>query len=585
MQLEEEHRIREAAHAIQGAFDRYYGKFLEITGRAPRRFATQEWDAVLKDAEERIGLYHSNLNEMETELRAILGPLMSDRAAWEEMRNQYWAPYLNRYHADLALIYFYSVFRRAFLHFGQPIEYADDEISQGLLDRLNDTRPKPYQTYIHDEITGAWIQHIIRAYSFSAPFQDLEADAELAANVLRRVVEQCSSGTTTFRTEMLRHPFYRNKAAYLIGRLHAGGRLIPMIIVLLHPPGGIEIDAVLTDDSDVSNVFTSARSNFHVDVDAYREVLHFLQSVAPTRTKPYIYAAIGFIHPAKLELAKSMRGLLLQWADQFQPAKGIPGTVMVTFTLPALSYVFKVIRDRSPKETFQGRKHVIRQYWMVHRMDRVGRMLDTMTFHNLRFPVGAFEKELLDHLLDVAASVVKVEGDQVLIEHLYAEREVMPLNVYLADDSIPLVKREVAVIGYGQAIKELAVAGIFVGDYLTKNFGVTRYGRVVLYDYDDIDSLMRWNFRDLPEPPEWAETLPFESWLSKGPFDVFPEHDFQRFSVPRQYRTVFMKHHADLLDPGFWNGLKDQIAAGMVPTFYPYPQSIRLHRPQLAPSE
>jgi isocitrate dehydrogenase kinase/phosphatase len=379
---------------------------------------------------------------------------------------------------------------------------------------------------------------------------------------------------------MLRSAFFRNKAAYLVGRIVCGRVIVPLVLVLLNPPEGIVVDAVLSEEADLSNIFTSARSNFHTNISAYRELIEFLESIATTRPKAYVYTSIGFIHPGKLQLVHELRNHIAQTHEKFQVAKGVPGTVMIVYALPTFNYVFKVIRDVSTKESFRGRRHVIGQYWRVHRMDRVGRMLDIMTFHNLRFAQASFQAELLDELLRDAPSSVRIEGADVVFRYLYAARQITPLDVYLADPDLPEEAKSRAAIDYGHAIKDLAAAGSFVGDYLPKNFGVSRLGRVILYDYDDLDNLVGWNFRTLPEPPAWAENLPYEDWLSRKEQDVFPEHDFRIFTVPAHGRAAFLEHHADILDPRFWNTIKGELQSGKVPEFYPYPIEKRL--PQAA---
>ena len=275
-------------------------------------------------------------------------------------------------------------------------------------------------------------------------------------------------------------------------------------------------------------------------------------------------------------MVHELRNHIAQTHEKFDVAKGVPGTVMIVFSLPTFGYVFKVIRDVSTKESFRGRRHVVGQYWRVHRMDRVGRMLDIMTFHNLSFAQSSFKAKLLDELLRDAPSSVRIENGRVVFRYLYAARQITPLDVYLSDPNLPEEARTKAVIDYGYAMKDLAVAGTFVGDYIPKNFGVNRLGRVILYDYDDLDDLVSWNFRALPKAPGWAENLPYEDWLSKGEQDVFPEHDFRIFTVPAHGRAAFLDHHADLLDPGFWNSIKSELQAGRVPEFYPYPLEKRL---------
>ncbi len=570
--------LERAVDVLHQAFDDYYAAFLEITSRGRARFEQQQWEGVVQDAEERIGLYHEHLDKVERAIRVLLDERVADHETWMKLKRAYWVPYLHEYHADLALIFFYSVMRRAFLTAGASVQYSDDEIRIHFDDQP-DSSSVAQRTYPERTITSSLIRRMVEDVGFEVPFADLRRDARQAAQALREDLDQPTGAPTIERVEVLMPVFYRNKAAYLIGRICTRSGVLPLIVVLLHGEGGLIIDTVLTQLPDISNVFTSARANFHVEAVAYREVFAFIRSIAPMRSRSFLYASIGFIHPAKLELVKALRHHLEGTAETFRVAHGIPGSVMITFTQPGFPYVFKVIRDRSAKETFQGRDHVRRQYWRVHRMDRVGRMLDIMTFHNLRFPTLLFEPELLRDLLENAASSARIDGDEVVFRYFYAERRIVPLNLYLADDTIPEAHRRRAVHDYGMAIKDLTAAGIFVGDYMTKNFGVNRTGRVILYDYDDIDDLEHWNFRHLPDPPEWAECLAYSDWLSVGAFDVFPEHDFRVFSVPSAYRALFTDTHGDLLTPEYWNGMKDELKAGRYPDYYPYPTEKRLsHR-------
>lgn len=564
---------------LQRSFDAYYGEFLEITGRAKSRFENREWQAVLADAEERIDLYHHHLNLVEGWMRILLGDAVHNRARWQAMKSDYEKPYENTYHADLALIFFYSVMRRLFEETGSSIEYSDDEIRNSGKNSLEKNLADSYTTYhaaSMNEITPELILQIVKSFSFDSRFHELEQDTQYAAVMLRNAVSKILETAELERIEVLKRPFYRNKAAFLIGRIVAGEKTVPMVFVLSNSKHGLFIDSVLTEEADLSNVFTSARSNFHTDTNGYRETFDFLESIAPTRPKAYIYSSIGFIHPGKLVLVKELRAHMAATGERFEVAPGVPGTVMAVFTLPTFRYVFKVIRDVSTKETFRGRRHIVGQYWRVHRMDRVGRMLDIMTFHNLRFRRSDFQPSLLEELLKVAPDSVKTEGEDVIFKYVYAQRQIAPLDVYLAAADVDEQDKEAAAIDYGLAIKDLAAAGIFVGDYMPKNFGVNRLGRVILYDYDDLDDLLNWNFRELPSPPAWAEMLPTEDWLSKRDQDVFPEHDFRIFSLPVHQRQTFIENHSDVLAPDFWNAMKEELVSGGVPDFTPYPREKRL---------
>jgi isocitrate dehydrogenase kinase/phosphatase len=220
------------------------------------------------------------------------------------------------------------------------------------------------------------------------------------------------------------------------------------------------------------------------------------------------------------------------------------------------------------------------KYQLVKNHDRVGRMADTLEYSNVAFPRSRFSETLLAELKQVAPSIVEEEGDQIIIRHLYIERRMVPLNIWLstaekAKDELAL---EHGVIEYGNAIKELVAANIFPGDMLYKNFGVTRHGRVVFYDYDEIEYITDCNFRTIPEPRNEEEEMSAEPWYAVAKNDVFPEQ-FATFLLGNpQVRKAFLKHHADLLTRDFWQSRKERILAGVVEDVFPYPQSCRFHQ-------
>ena len=232
-----------------------------------------------------------------------------------------------------------------------------------------------------------------------------------------------------------------------------------------------------------------------------------------------------------------------------------------------------MIRDEilPPKEVDQAT--VKAKYLLVKRHDRVGRMADTWEFSEVALPRTRCSGELLKELRRAAPSLIEDDGESVVISHLYIERRMHPLNLYL-DRATP-EQVDQAVRDYGNAIKELASANIFPGDMLWKNFGITRYGRVVFYDYDEIEYLTDCNFRRVPPPPNPEFEMSEEPWYSAARNDVFPE-EFNHFLLgsPR-VREAFMRHHADLLEPEFWQQTQRKIAGGRIEDFFPYPESLR----------
>ena len=161
----------------------------------------------------------------------------------------------------------------------------------------------------------------------------------------------------------------------------------------------------------------------------------------------------------------------------------------------------------------------------------------------------------------------------LVIKHIYIERRMEPLDKYLAHASRR--ERISAIREYGNAIRDLAGANIFPGDMLKKNFGVTRHGRVVFYDYDEISYITECNFRRIPPPRNFDDEMSELPWYSVEENDVFPE-SFGPFFFPfEQDMDIFKKHHAELMDPAWWNQVKQDILSGQQADVFSYPRKRR----------
>jgi isocitrate dehydrogenase kinase/phosphatase len=222
------------------------------------------------------------------------------------------------------------------------------------------------------------------------------------------------------------------------------------------------------------------------------------------------------------------------------------------------------------------REQVKEKYRLVKRADRAGRMADTQEFTNLAFARNRFSDELIKELHAVAPSLIEEHGTALIIKHVYVERRMTPLNLYLndaTDEQVAAVMDE-----YGNAIKELAAANIFPGDMLLKNFGVTRHGRVVFYDYDELCPLDECNFRTIPPARNEEEELSSTPWYKVGPHDIFPEEFRLFFSGNQRARRVFDEMHSEIYEASFWQGLQAQIASGCVDDVFPYRRKLRFPR-------
>jgi isocitrate dehydrogenase kinase/phosphatase len=362
-----------------------------------------------------------------------------------------------------------------------------------------------------------------------------------------------------------------------VGRITVGMTRIPLAIALLNSPDGILIDAVLLNEDDLSILFSFTRSHFHVDVDRPYDLVQFLKSLLPLKRIAELYIAIGFHKHGKTELYRELLDhLSVCYEDRFDVSPGQRGMVMIVFNMPNDDLVFKLIRDSfdSPKRT--TRREVMEKYDLVFMHDRAGRLVDAQAFEFLKFDGGCFSDRLLDGLKQGAGSTVTIAEDSIIVRHAYVERRVTPLDLFLKQAGE--AEAVGAVIDWGNAIKDLAVSNIFPGDILLKNFGVTRLGRVVFYDYDELCSLTSCNFRKLPPPSVDEDEMAAEPWYYVDENDVFPEELRDFTGLSGVLKEVFLTHHADLFEVDFWQQTQDKIRAGELPHIYPYSENCRITR-------
>ncbi len=562
-----------AAAAIEGAWARYAAGFEEITRRARQRFERRDWAGAQNDASERLALYRVHLDAAVADVRDILGDAVMERTLWGAVKSLHARENGGRPDAELVQTFFNSVTRRLFGTVGvdSGIEYFDSAPAPP----AEEAERALAATWAGPAVDASMVRAILESYQWSVPYAQLAGNAERVARLIaERVAQGGDSGAV--RIEMLRPVFYRNKGAYLVGRVRQGGTTLPLVLPLLNAERGIVVDAVLMTENEGSVVFGFSWSYFRVDVPHPRAMVDFLRSIMPYKRVDELYSAIGFNKHAKTELFRSLMRHLEEPEARFAFAEGDEGMVMAVFTLPAFSVVFKIIKDSfgAPKNT--TRQGVMDKYHFVFVRDRVGRLADAQEFEHLDFPRRCFPDDLLSYLLTVASAAVRVEGDRVVVRHLYTERRVIPLNLFLREAE-PETARDAA-IDYGNAIKDLAAADIFTGDMLLKNFGVTRNGRVICYDYDELCLLSECHIRRLPEPTSIEEEFAAEPWFHVGEHDVFPE-EFHAFLVPSgDLREAFLPAHGDLLTVEFWQGVQRRLALGEVVDVFPYRRSELLRR-------
>jgi len=560
------------ASLIHQGFEAYHREFLEVTRRARGRFERQDWPGALADARERLDLYGRRIAAVVPDVRGVLGERVRDEPLWTALRAAHSHVVLGHPAAEIAETFFNSVTRRIFQTVGinPAIEYLDFRFER--VPVL--TARRSYETFPTEPSVAAAVRALLDGCGFAVPFADADRDAALAAREIEAYWEAGKAPLPAEEIEVLDAVFYRRKGAYIVGRVRGGNRVMPLVLALVHRPAGLAVDAVLLTESEVSMVFSYTRSYFHADVPRPAEVIDFLRSLLPVKPVGELYNALGYHKHGKTELYRDLQRHLLRSDERFDRAPGAQGMVMAVFALPSFDVVFKVIRDTFPPPKQTTRAEVERRYEMVAQHDRAGRLVDAQGFEGLAFPRTRFTRALLTELLGTASRTVRLDGDQVVIAHLYTERRVKPLDVYLVEADDATMRH--AALDYGQAVRDLAATGMFPGDLLLKNFGVTRHGRVVFYDYDELLPLSECHFRDMPEPATPEDELADEPWFAVGPGDIFPD-ELRRF-IPfgGTAREALLEAHGCLFEPAYWREMQARLAAGEIVDVFPYDATRRL---------
>jgi isocitrate dehydrogenase kinase/phosphatase len=558
------------AGAIAAGFEAYRDEWARITRRARGRFEAKDWAAGQADARERLDLRDRLVNSCVGTVRAELGGAAHDHALWRTMKELYEARVEARPDREIAQSFFNSVTRRVFVTVGvdPAIEFlaADGPpVREG---------PVPvYARHRREVTTEALLRTVLRAFAFSVPYEDQERDVRIAAIELDSHLRELDDGQPIESVEMVKAVFYRGKGAYLVGRLRRGRFTTPLVLALVHGERGVVLDAILFTAEDISIVFSFTRSYFHVEVERPRELVAFLSTLIPQKRVSELYIAIGFNKHGKTELYREISRHIAETGEAFVPARGDRGLVMTVFTLPGLDVVFKVIKDefKPPKQT--TRREVMDKYRHVFRHDRAGRLVDAQEFEHLAFPADRFSPEVLHELREECAGSIEIGRAEISVKHLYAERRVTPLNLFIRDADEWTARQ--AVLDFGRALADLAATNTFPGDLLLKNFGVTRHGRVIFYDYDELMRVTDCVFRDLPTASGDEETSG-EPWFYVGESDVFPEEWLPFLGLSGRLREVFLQAHGALLTARFWRGMQERIREGEIKDIYPYREEQRL---------
>jgi isocitrate dehydrogenase kinase/phosphatase len=566
------------ARVIIDGFDKHYRLFRQASLGARRHFERMTWKEAQLEARERIAFYDRRVQECVQALEDEYDEAELTDAVWREVKLHYIGMLTEHRQPELAETFFNSVccnilhrtyFNNDFIFVWPTLSTEYIEPREGV---------PAYRVYYpgKDGLRTA-LRRMVTNFQFESEFADLERDIALVEARLL-ALPGSEHAEANFQIQVLSAPFFRNKGAYLVGTLVNGSQTYGFVIPVLHNRGGaLFLDALLTDPSQITLLFSFTRAYFMVDMEVPSAYVKFLRTILPTKPRSEIYTILGLQKQGKAAFYRDFLHHLAHSSDNFAIAPGIRGLVMVVFALPSFPYVFKVIKDHFPAPKETTRELVKEKYLLVKYHDRVGRMADTLEYSNVAFPRARFSDELLAELKQVAPSLVEEDQDQVIVKHLYIERRMTPLNIWLTDAEADgdEAKLEHGVREYGNAIKDLVAANIFPGDMLYKNFGVTRQGRVVFYDYDEIEYITDCNFRDIPAPRNEEDEMASEPWYHVAKNDVFPEQ-FGVFLLGNpKVREAFMKYHADLLTADYWRQRKQHILEGQLDDVFPYPQDIR----------
>ena len=561
------------ANCIGQGFENYHLEFAQVTRRARERFQDRDWPAARTDAVARIALYDTCITRCRAQLDLLLQDCADARSLWRRVKQEFAALIEGRIDGELYKTFYNTLTRRLFATHG-----VDDGIEFMALDiEPSDaiTHPVARHVYAVSETRPAdAFSRLLRDYAFDVPYQH---QLRCAAAIAVRLQDDLAHwGPYPVRAiELLQTVFYRERRAYLVGRVFGEHRFSPCVIALVNDAAGIRVEAVLSRRRDVAHLFGVSRSYFQADLPTVADAVVFLRSILPGKPVDEIYTVLGRAKQGKTERYRTFFSHFQQHEkEQLVHADGTPGMVMTVFTLPSYPLVFKLIRDRFAWPKTMSRKDVEDKYALVFNLDRIGRLLDAQPYRHLRFPRDRFAPALLEELLAQCSRSVQIEGNDVVISLCYVQRCFRPLNLYLREQGADATRA--AALDYAQAIRDMACNNIFPGDMLLKNFGVSRHGRAVFYDYDELCLVTECNFRSWPQPRSEEEAMAAEPWFHVAPNDVFPERFALFMGLPRPLLDVVQERFGELFDPAWWQGLQEGFRNGRFPDMPPYSADLRV---------
>jgi isocitrate dehydrogenase kinase/phosphatase len=574
---EREERARILAQVVLAVFEDYYGRFRQIPALAKAAFEARDWQATVRLSAERLSIYSISIDKLAPVLHAGCPEIADDEGFWALVETDYLALIGGRYEADLAFAFLTSIRRKVFENEWRPVAYS--------YGRAGDSRREggPAMLVAFDAevpLAPDVVRRILATPAFAAAWRDAAGDARLVAAEITDAVRRLRPGGGPVRIEMVNAGFFRNRGAYLVGRMATPeGEACPLCIALLHGGDGLFVDAVLSESDELQYVFSTTLANFNVTSPRYHELAKFLFGLMPKRPIGTHYSTIGFNHLGKIAVMDEIAGEHARTGEQLAVAVGFRGTVAIGFSMPSSRYVLKIIRDRPTAGykwgTFPGIPRVLEKYRVVHEIDRAGSMLDNIIFSNVRIDRGMLSAPLLEEILADAAQTVSLQGDDIVFKHLIVQMKMIPLPTFL--ESASPAEARTAVLNLGDCIKNNAAANIFNKDLDGRNYGVSPILKVYLFDYDAVEPLVDVKVRTNADREEGEEGIP--DWYFEDGTVFLPEEMLAGLRIAdRDLRRLFREAHPELLAVDYWEGMQRALRDGEVPRVRSYPEARRLRR-------
>jgi isocitrate dehydrogenase kinase/phosphatase len=567
-------RIGTTAALILTIYNDFYSQLCEYPHRAQRAFETMDPHASIRISQERLELYSRYIAEHGPRILAAFPALASDTAVWEALDRVFVAMIVDRYDADIAFSFAHSIRRNIGRGLWRPVAYSFPPPSKL---RAYSMASVHRRLRVTDRIDAKLISIALQVPNFSVPFRDLQGDSDKIRVRAEHLLRDAANGSRVLALDVVEAGFFRDRSAFIVGRwLLADDRIVPFVVALLNSPEGIYADAVLHRVSDIHDLFSSALANFHVTTRLYYQTCVFLFSLMPRRPFGHHYSTIGYNHVGKVAILNEINEQFGR-GHRFERSPGATGTVALGFTFDECAYHLKVIRDRPTNAykwgAYPGVAAVCDKYRVVHEINRAGSMLDNVMYFNLRLDRDMFDPALLDEICRQAAGSVQVDQDGVYLRTLIVQLKIVPLPVFL--ESADEDAARAVMVSLGHCIRNNAATNIFNKDLDSRNYGVGRYGRVFLFDYDAVEKLTDVKIRTNTDREPGEEEVP--EWFFEEGVVFLPEELEHGMQLKSPYaRRCFREENSDLLSVGYWQDVQQKLLRGEVPGLQMYPDSAKL---------